>query len=126
MNDTTINRLGKATALVDVFNNFREAVKSDIAVATLAQVDSIVSQYNRMDRCGIADVRPIPNRGSNMATISGYFFSEDPPEIGDMILLVFTDWDFRPALTSTYYVLDESKKKQKHALNFGIIVPLKF
>ncbi len=124
VNEKRFNKLGKSTSLGDVLNQIKNSTMDDMAVATLALVKEIEQAYSETDGFGIASVAPIPSRGDNLATLPGYFFSSEAPEEGAIILLVFTDSDFRDALGNLGNKIPITRSKKRHGLNFGVIVKL--
>lgn len=107
-----------------LFQQARQNTNTDIAVATLAVVESVVTSYNTDKKYGTANLLPIPKWDKDGTNgIEGYFFS-DSVKKDDLVLVVFTDYDFRSALKTQNFVPVQTVNKNTHSKNFGIIIPL--
>lgn len=109
-------------ALTSLFRQTKAEANTNISVATLAVVESVVTSYNNV--YGTANVRPIPRWDKDGTNgIEGYFFSSDVAA-GDVVLVVFTDYDFRTAVKTQNFNPVETVNKNTHSKNFGIIISL--
>lgn len=111
-------------ALTSLFRQAKEGANTNISVATLAIVDSVVTSYDNDKKYGTANLLPIPKWDKDGTNgIEGYFFSDSVKET-DLVLVVFTDYDFRSAVKTQNYIPSEVVNKNVHSKNFGIIIPL--
>lgn len=120
----TERNISAEQALTTLFQQAKEGANTNISVATLAIVESVVTSYDTSKKYGTANLLPIPKWDKDGTNgIEGYFFSNNVGE-GDLVLAVFTDYDFRPAVKAQNYTPSETANKNVHSKNFGIIIPL--
>ena len=121
-NDPLFQMTGQASSLRDLFAKSKEVAADSINVATLGIVTEITREFS--DRYGIALVKPIPARDRDAEGVfEGYFFA-DGYATGDIILAVFTDSDFRPALKTAIWQAAYNSNKQKHRKAFAVLINL--
>lgn len=127
MSDAPFNemqqRTGKVNAILNLFNNAKTKFSEDISIATLAYVKEVTREF--ADGYGIVNLMPVPQwdaDGTNY--IGGYFFSNITMTVGKLVLVIFTDRDFRTVIeTGT----DQSMKTTNlniHSKNFGVVIEL--
>lgn len=121
-----ISRLfGATNSLSDLFKKARAASKN-LPVATLGKIKSIDETYSDDVGFGVATVAPIPalTRGADY-TIEAWCFS-DEFTAGDIVIVVFTDRDFRTAMrsaASAEYM--QQGDDIRHSECFGVMIKLK-
>lgn len=115
-------------ALTTLFKQAKEGANTNISVATLAIVESVVTSYDASKKYGTANLLPIPKWDKDGTNgIEGYFFSDlsdDVKQGKKPVFVVFTDYDFRSAVKAQNYTPSETVNKNVHSKNFGIIIPL--
>nr|DAD96454.1 MAG TPA: hypothetical protein [Myoviridae sp. ctj3P51] len=116
-------RTGAATALVDLFNRAKQNFAASTSCATLAKVASVTKTFS--DGYGIAEVIPIPAWDSaDTYTLDGYFFSDMALTADTLVMVVFTDSDFRETIKSGIQVIKTTQNTNNHSRNFGVILKL--
>lgn len=119
------NKVQADQSLTALFRQAKSEVRTNIPVSTLAVVKEITAPYDAEKRYGCATVSPLPmwdKDGTN--TIEVYFFA-DKVEQGDIVLVVFTDYDFRTNIKVSPTTPIQSVNANVHSKNFGVIIPLK-
>lgn len=126
MTNQTINRLSSSNSFLDLFNMLKKVCKKETHVSTLAYFDRISQEYNNNTGFGVAEVKPFPlEKGQSEYKLSCYFFGDIKVNENDMVLVIFSDFDFTGNINS-----DASKGIPKitnnllnHELSFGILLP---
>lgn len=116
---------GGATSFIDLFKKSQDQI-AQARFATLAQVKAIVAEYSDEAGYGMIEYWPIPCVDlKDPQYYEGYIFS-DEFEVGDLILIVYTDRDFRTALKATSNMtMTTTKSTDTHSEMYGIAVKLK-
>ena len=116
-------RTGAAQGLIELFENVRKQAGEDMSAATLGYVKEVTRAFE--GGYGIADVLPVPqwdSDGTNL--ISAYFFSEPAPVEGQLVLIVFTDRDFRSVIAAQTGQTGVTANLNTHSKNFGVMIKL--
>lgn len=94
-----------------------------LAVATLASVGEVLQAWN--GKYGRVAVTPVPRWDKDATNyIEGYFFSEQTMTPGQLVLVVFTDTDFRTIVNTGKWLPAKTENKNTHSRDFGVIVRL--
>ncbi len=116
-------RIGASDALVNLFNSAKEKFTKDFSTATLAQIVEVTKTFS--DGYGIAAVLPIPQWDSDGTNrLEGYFFSDKTFTAGELVLLIFTDNDFRQIINAGHWSPRKVDNSNTHSKNFGVILKL--
>lgn len=116
-------RTGAAHAFVDLFNAAKRKTLQGTSVATLALVTEVTRAF--ADGYGILEALPLPQwdtDGTNV--IQGYFFSDMELSAGNIILIVFTDTDFRDTIEMGHWQPMRTTNTNTHSKNFGVVIKL--
>ena len=119
----TQERVGAAQGLIELFETARKRAGNDISTATLAYVRETSRPFK--DGYGVLEAEPVPRWDEDgTAFISAYYFSEPEPVAGQLVLVVFTDRDFRPAIVSQTGETGGTENLNIHSKNFGVVIKL--
>lgn len=116
-------RTGAANAFVDLFNRAKEKTLRSASGATLALVTEVTKSFT--DGYGVVEALPIPQwdtDGTN--TIQGYFFSDMELTANTLVLIVFTDSDFRDTVEMGHWLPRRTENLNTHSKNFGVVIKL--
>lgn len=116
-------RTGATQGFIELFSNIRKQAGEDVSTATLGYVKNITRDF--ADGYGIIDVQPVPQwdaDGTNL--ISVYFFSEPAPAVDSLVLVVFTDRDFRSVIAAQTGQTGTTLNLNIHSKNFGVAIKL--
>lgn len=123
-------RSGLSDSLLDLLELQHNRTAQSISGATLGIVKQISSAFDNSAEIpfGTAEVQPIPRWDSNGQNfIEGYFFSNDSTdkiEEGDLVLVIFTDSDFRDNIRAGLKSAQKTYNLNTHSKNFGVILTL--
>lgn len=113
---------GKNNNFAAVMKLNTENIMRNLHVANLCMVKEILTPFNgtygeaRLDKLCL-------NKNEIGHSIVGYFFY-DTPSIGDIVLNVITDCDFRNVITQDPIKPMQIEQKMRHSEGFGIILKL--
>lgn len=114
---------GGNQSLAQLLTDLQNTYGSKMAVATLATVSETITEWN--GKYGRAAVTPIPKwdkDGTNY--IEGYYFSEMSLSQGQIVLVVFTDSDFRANIEGGVWQPLKTENNNTHSRDFGVIIKL--
>lgn len=123
MSQKAQSRTGATQGFIELFHNIRKQAGEDVSTATLGYVKNITRDF--ADGYGIIDVQPVPQwdaDGTNL--ISAYFFSEPAPVVDSLVLVVFTDRDFRSVIAAQTRQTGTTLNLNIHSKNFGVAIKL--
>lgn len=112
-------------SLTALFRQAKSETRTNIPVATIAVIKEISTPYDAEKKYGCATVSPLPmwdKDGTN--SIEAYFFA-DKVAPQDIVLVVFTDYDFRTNIKVSPTAPIQVVNTNVHSKNFGVIIPLK-
>lgn len=113
---------GLTDTFVELFNKSTSKVTSGLSSATLAKVTSTSVAWNGV--YGVYECQMIPQLDKNgTQRVDGWAFSKDVTE-GSIVLLVFTDKDFRDSVKVDGVQSARTYSTGAHSKNFGVIVKL--
>lgn len=105
---------GGADSLIDSFTAYFSGFKKVLNKISLAFIDTVVMPYNSSKGYGICKVKPFPYRESEGAyTIEAYFFNANFDTTVDVVLLFYTDANYKP------YVNEIKKPKNTRRLSMS-------
>lgn len=116
-------RTGAAYAFVDLFNAAKRKTLQGTNVATLALVTEVTRTF--ADGYGILEALPLPQwdvDGTNV--IQGYFFSDMELTAGTLVMIIFTDTDFRDTIEMGHWQPMQTTNTNTHSKNFGVVIKL--
>lgn len=116
-------RTGAARSLVDLFNSAKQKTLQGTSVATLALVSEVTRAF--ADGYGILEALPLPQwdtDGTNV--IQGYFFSDMELAAGTLVMIIFTDTDFRDTIEMGHWQPMQTANTNTHSKNFGVVIKL--
>lgn len=116
-------RAGATQGFIELFHSIRKQAGEDVSTATLGYVKNVTRDF--VDGYGIVDVLPVPQwdaDGTNL--ISAYFFSEPAPAVDSLVLVVFTDRDFRSVIAAQTGQTGTTSNLNIHSKNFGVAIKL--
>lgn len=124
MRETLEERIEKADSLLDVLLILREKIMLDTHVATLAYVEDVILERTNENKYGIIKCKPFPLlEEQEPYSIQAYYFKEDNTfEIGDIILVVFTDLNFIGNLKTVDTKPRETQDVIYHSTKYGIVI----
>ena len=120
MNEKNFAKIGGATSLLDLFRESADSIGSNTNVATLGRVKTF--SFDPDKGYGKGEIEPIPAWDKNDPVFEAWAFSEFVA--GDLCLVVFTDNDFRPEIKNSAARGQETRNKNIHSRNFGIMIKL--
>ena len=126
MDNRTIERLSSTNSFLDLFYMLKRISKKETHVSTLAYFDRIIQGYNKSVGFGIAEVKPFPlEKGQTEYKLNCYFFADVEINQNDMVLVVFSDFEFSGNLNSTASIgtPQVTNSTLNHDLSFGIMLP---
>lgn len=125
MRETLQEKVAKASSLADILKILKTSTMLDTNVATLAYVKSIEKQIGE-DIYGILNVDPFPlYNNQERYTIQSYYFSRSATfEIGDIVLIVFTNFNFISNLNNKTYTPLATQDLDNHLIKYGVAIPL--
>lgn len=116
-------KVGGADNLLDLFKLSQEKSRRNMNVATLAKVSQVTRPYSETDGYGIALISEIPRISDTSQDFTAYFFSDDIA-VGNFVLCVFTDRDFRQNLKTPGNLTRPSANQKSHSQMFGVLINL--
>lgn len=126
MTNQTIDRISNSNSFLDLFNMLKKICKKETHVSTLAYFDRISQEYNTNTGFGIAMVKPFPlEKGQSEYKLSCYFFGDIKVNENDIVLVVFSDFDFTGNINSeaSKGIPQVNNSTLNHELSFGILLP---
>lgn len=129
MKESFKEKIARANNLLDVLLIMKEKTSMDINVASLAYVSDIIKKRSedkdvRHDY-GILTVKPFPlHIEQEEYAIQGYYFNQHNYEVGDIVLVIYTDLNFIPFLNDTTQKPKVSNDEDYHSLRHAIVIPL--
>ena len=124
MKQTLETRISNADSLLDVLLLLKEKTMMDTHVATLAYVDSIEKEKTSDNKFGIVKCKPFPlDDDREEYSVFAYYFNEDSHfEIGNIVLILFTDLNFISSLNSLDNIPKSTNDLIYHSSKYGIII----
>lgn len=112
-----------SNVLAQLLGKVQNTYGDKLAVATLASVSEVLQTWN--GKYGRVAVTPVPRWDKDATNyIEGYFFSEQTISEGQLVLIVFTDTDFRTIINTGTWLPEKTENKNTHSRDFGVIVKL--
>lgn len=119
------NKAQAEQSLTALFRQAKNEVRTNIPVSTMAVIKEISVPYDAEKKYGCAMVSPLPMWDKDCTnSIEAYFFA-DKVSPQDIVLVVFTDYDFRINIKTNPARPIRVVNTNVHSKNFGVIIPLK-
>lgn len=117
-----------STSLIDIFKQNKQNTLQSVNVATLGFYTGTLKEYDEDKKYSVIEVIPFPLiNGQTNYKIEGYYLynKETTFEENEIVLVIFTDTDFRQSLNSMTKVQRVDQNSNIHSKSFGIVIKLK-
>lgn len=115
---------GRNTSLVDLFSKLKENISINTNVATLATYKNIIQEYSSDTKYGIVECSPFPLYGNETEySLYAYFFGDYSFNQGDIVLIIYTDKDFRANLKNQDKI-QKTTNTNLHSKTFGVLIKI--
>ena len=112
------------SSLINLFNKSKAESVVGVNVASLAFFKKVTTPYDAEQGFGIIEAQVFPvDEGFDMC-VNAYFFSNISFSENEIVLLVFTDKDFRQVIRNKKWTKQTIKNETLHSKQFGVVVKL--
>lgn len=110
--------------LIDVLQRNKKNGAKDICVASLAFVKAVRSPFDVNQGFGVLEVQLFPVDDGFDMSVDSYFFSDKTFDENEIVLVVFTDRDFRQIIKNKKWTKQVVKTDSLHSRMFGVTIKL--
>ena len=91
----TGERFDRVTSLIDILNLYKESIKNELHVGTIALYKEIVKPFDYETGYGIINILPMPLNKNDASTLQQcYYFKDESFTNNQIVTIIYTDLNF--------------------------------